>query len=383
MISKFTYRPTLLSPYDFEKMEKWLEAQSEKGLHLSKFGQSFTRFKRGEPEKRTYKIDYFDEVSNEERLSFYADSGWHYASKLQGGTHILYAMKDEDFIPLHTDPMEESIQLKKIIGILNRRTLRLFLVFLVMVFLLIAIARDYNGLATFLVRNVRFNDVLFILYPLLLMISPLSNKSKVLKKIRELETGSRLEENGERWKRQRLINGITNVFLLLVIALMLILPSGNEIPHISRGSRLVANDEYYSKLPLLSMADLREPAEVETDFSSRQTLFARDHQAISYSTDEKEDELPEETLTSELYILELTALAGKLADEMMETDGLSSWREMDSEIPERLYIRSDGDGKELIAIHNNLVVNSYYRGARSEEELIDSFTEKFSSYNDN
>ncbi len=190
MAFKFTYRPTLLSPYDFEKIERWMESQSEKGLHLSKFGQSFTRFKRGEPEKRTYKIDYFDEVSNEERLIFYADSGWHYASKLQGGTHILYAMKDEDFIPLHTDPIEESIQLKKIIGILNRRTLLLFLVFLVMVFLLIAIARDYNGLATFLVRNVRFNDVLFILYPLLLMISPLSHKSKVLKKIRELETGS-------------------------------------------------------------------------------------------------------------------------------------------------------------------------------------------------
>ncbi len=171
--------------------------------------------------------------------------------------------------------------------------------------------------------------------------------------------------------------------MLLVLALMLILPSGNEIPHISRGSRLVANDEYYSRLPLLSMADLREPAEVETYFSSRQTLFARDHQANSYSTDEKEDEVPEETLTSELYILKLTSLAGKLADEMMETDGLSSWREIDSDIPEKFYIRYDGDGKELIALHNNLVVNSYYRGARSEEEVIDSFIRKFKNNYDN
>jgi len=89
VLNKFTYRPTLLSPYDFEKIEKWLEAQSEKGLHLSKFGQSLTRFKRGEPETRTYKIEYFDEVSNEERLSFYSESGWHYASKLHTDTHIL------------------------------------------------------------------------------------------------------------------------------------------------------------------------------------------------------------------------------------------------------------------------------------------------------
>jgi hypothetical protein len=131
------------------------------------------------------------------------------------------------------------------------------------------------------------------------------------------------------------------------------------------------------------MADLREPAEVETDFSSRQTLFARDHLAISYSNDEKEDEVPEETLTTELYILKLTVLAGKLADEMMETDGLSSWREIDSDIPEKFYLRNDGDGKELVALHNNLVVNSYYRGARSEEEVIDSFIRKFNNNSDN
>lgn len=381
MLNKFTYRPTLLSPYDFEKIEKWLEAQSEKGLHLSKFGQSLTRFKRGEPETRTYKIEYFDEVSNEERLSFYSESGWHYASKLHTDTHILYAMKDENYIPLHTDPMEESILLKIIIRILNRRARRLFMIFLFMIFLLIATARDYNGLATFLVRNVRFND-LIILYPLLLMLIPLSHKRKVLKKIRELETGLHKEENGETWKRQRLINGISDVLGLLVIALLLFLPSSDEITY-SRGARLVANDEYYSRLPLLSMADLREPAEVETDFSSRQTLFARDHLAISYSIDEKEDEVPEETLTTELYILKLTVLAGKLADEMMETDGLSSWREIDSDIPEKFYLRNDGDGKELVALHNNLVVNSYYRGARSEEEVIDSFIRKFNNNSDN
>lgn len=383
MLNKFSYRPTLLSPYDFEKIEKWLEAQSEKGLHLSKFGQFFTRFKRGEREMRTYKIEYFDEESHDERLSFYADSGWYYASKLHDGTHILYAKTDENFIPLHTDPIEESIQLKKIIRLLNRITLRLFVIFLVMVFLLIATSHDYNGLASFLVRNVMGNDVILILFPLLLMFIPLSARKKVSERIRELETGSQAKEKGERWKKTRLISGILVLFYFLAMFLLMTWPSGNEIPHISRGSRLVANDEYYSRLPLLSMADLREPAEVETDFSSRQTLFARDHQAISYSTDEKEDEVPEETLTSELYIIKQTVLAGKLADEMMETDGLSSWREIDSEIPEKLYIRSDGDGKELIALHNNLVVNSSYRGARSEEEVIDSFIRKFKNNYDN
>ncbi len=383
MLNKFSYRPTLLSPYDFEKMEKWLEAQSEKGLHLSKFGQSFTRFKRGEPEKRTYKIDYFDEVSNEERLSFYADSGWHYASKFQDGTHILYAMKDENFIPLHTDPLEESIQLKKIIGILNRRTLYLFLFSLFMVLVKIALINSYDGLGSFLVKNVTGNDIFWILYPLFLMITPLSHKRKVLKKIRELETGSHVKEKGDRWKKTRLISGILFVSYFLAAFLLVTWPPDDEIIYFQDG-RYVANDEYYSRLPLLSMADLREPAEVDGYFSSQRTLFAHDiHQAISYSTDEKENQLPEETLTSELYILKLTALAGKMADEMMETDGLSSWREIDSDIPEKFYIRYDGDGKELIALHNNLVVNSYYRGARSEEEVIDSFIRKFKNNYDN
>lgn len=383
MAFKFTYRPTLLSPYDFEKIEKWLEAQSEKGLHLSKAGLVFTRFQRGEAERRTYKIEYFDEASNEDRLSFYADSGWHYASKLQDGTHILYAMKDEAFIPLHTDPIEESIQLKKSIGILNRRTLYLFLFSLFMVLVKIALISSYDGLVSFLVRNVIDHDVFLILYPLLLMIVPQSHKRKVLKKIRDLETGSHMEEKDERWKKTRLMNGILVIFYFLTLTLLLAWPSDDEITYFG-GGRYVANEEYYSRLPLLSLEDLREPAEVEGYFSSQRTFFARDiHHAISYSTDEKEDELPEETLTSELYILKVTALAGKLADEMMEADNLSSWREMDSEIPERLYTRNDGDAIELIAIHHNLVVKSYYRGARSEAEVIDSFIRKFNNNYDN
>lgn len=62
-----------------EKEEAWLEEMSRKGWHLVKTpGLSYT-FEKGEPEERTYRIDFrfFNKQSEmDEYLTLFEDSGW-------------------------------------------------------------------------------------------------------------------------------------------------------------------------------------------------------------------------------------------------------------------------------------------------------------------
>jgi hypothetical protein len=85
--------------FSFEKEEKWLKEMSAQGWHLIKapgFGYTFVQ---GQPEQRTYKIDfrYFKrKVDQEEYLSLFEDSGWNYVkpSKNQSNYYFYTVQAD-------------------------------------------------------------------------------------------------------------------------------------------------------------------------------------------------------------------------------------------------------------------------------------------------
>lgn len=85
--------------FSFEKEEHWLEEMSAQGWHLIKapgFGYTFAQ---GQPEQRTYKIDfrYFKHNEDqEEYLSLFMDSGWNYVKPVKNQYNYYFYTNQED-----------------------------------------------------------------------------------------------------------------------------------------------------------------------------------------------------------------------------------------------------------------------------------------------
>jgi hypothetical protein len=81
-------RLSLWTIWSYEKEEQWINAQSERGLHLE-WATLFTFTFRREPSARyTYRLDYRPDVRGQERLQeylgLYADAGWEHTCAVAG-----------------------------------------------------------------------------------------------------------------------------------------------------------------------------------------------------------------------------------------------------------------------------------------------------------
>ena len=249
---KFRYRFSLFPTYDFKNIEDWLEHQSKSGLHLNKYGQNLTRFTVGEPESRSYKIEFIGDEPSEERLALYAESGWSYVSKLSQGMHIFSAMKDEQFIPLHTDAQEESIQLKRHLKAVDRRILTYVIIFIIWLLLKLSTVHDAWGFMTVLALNFYRSD-LIILLPLYSVLYMVWHRMKVKRIISELENNTHSKASSYSSKGSRILKGLILPALIPMIILSLVPITPRTVGY---RDHFTLSAEEYEKLPFLHLSDL-------------------------------------------------------------------------------------------------------------------------------
>ena len=107
---KHKYRLESFAFYDTDNIAAHLSQMAEEGWGLSSVGRYFWKYTAIEPEKRTYGITFFPNVSafdtepseaQEDFIAYCQESGWHYVTQWQQ-MQIFYTT-EENPIPLETD----------------------------------------------------------------------------------------------------------------------------------------------------------------------------------------------------------------------------------------------------------------------------------------
>ncbi len=103
--------------YAIGECEKLYSDMAARGWILDKRGQYFSRFRRGEPEKRIYRIEFsspaFLEDSGlpEEQTALYEECGWKYVTG-RGFVHVFTAPEDSGAPEIYSDPCSQAGTLK-------------------------------------------------------------------------------------------------------------------------------------------------------------------------------------------------------------------------------------------------------------------------------
>ncbi len=115
--------------YDFDGIEKFLEAEAAKGWMLKKCSGSIYTFEKCEPKKLKFQINFFDSNirnGNTEYLEYIEETGWKYVYTY--GKMQIFCSELEEIIPIHTD-QEIKYNIIKKKGFQNVFYLLIFLIF--------------------------------------------------------------------------------------------------------------------------------------------------------------------------------------------------------------------------------------------------------------
>ncbi len=107
---KIKYRLLPVEPYEVSALETWLSDLSAEGLHLLEIKEYYASFWVKEPERMLYRMEpkkyRKEEFPDWDKLRFYEEYGWKYATTFGEYFHI-YTAK-EGTPEIHTDPIVES-----------------------------------------------------------------------------------------------------------------------------------------------------------------------------------------------------------------------------------------------------------------------------------
>lgn len=143
---KYTYRMSFFRPMDADAVERYLSRMARKGWFLSKTGQMFWRFRRGEPASLTYAVTYFPEASvyggpmtlaQQELAEYCAAAGWEYVA--QWLRMQIYVTDRPNPVPLETDERQKLETIQAVF----RKNLRVNLLLLAL-YLLQCLLQSYN-----------------------------------------------------------------------------------------------------------------------------------------------------------------------------------------------------------------------------------------------
>ncbi|MBI9012861.1 MAG: DUF2812 domain-containing protein [Clostridiales bacterium] len=128
----------LHSIVEYKNLEAYFEEMASKGWMLKEIRKGFYVFDKVESVALDFSVNVFyetgpfdfpDNESEKTLIEFCEDSGWHHCT----GTpmyQVFYKDKDEDVIPLHTEPEEEYRYIKKIVMKTELYLLPMILMFL-------------------------------------------------------------------------------------------------------------------------------------------------------------------------------------------------------------------------------------------------------------
>lgn len=109
----------VLPTYEFVKSEQRYAEMAEQGWLLEKRGNTFEAYRRSDPQKRQYRLEFrpvrfLDGIQemDEEELAVYADCGWELVSK-SGGVYVFSSPGEAEDSELYTDRSGQLAMLKR------------------------------------------------------------------------------------------------------------------------------------------------------------------------------------------------------------------------------------------------------------------------------
>ena len=100
---------------DIPALESWLEDMALEGLFPLSFNGYYAKFRQGEPQKMTYRIEVPKYVQAEPPKTMretYEDFGWQFVCHMWQ-KYYLFSSAEECPIEPHTDPLVQSRQLEE------------------------------------------------------------------------------------------------------------------------------------------------------------------------------------------------------------------------------------------------------------------------------
>ncbi len=107
--------------YELGENERFYEQMAAKGWLLEKRGAWWSKFRKGNPEKRQYRIEFSpakileeEEGLPEEQVELYQESGWDYVCG-SGRMHVFSTKGESDLVEIYTDPRQQAPTLKPLL----------------------------------------------------------------------------------------------------------------------------------------------------------------------------------------------------------------------------------------------------------------------------
>lgn len=105
-----------LENWQLAEQEAWLEEMSRNGWHLVKTDFGLATFEKGPLRNYRYRCDVFnaDHWSERERLELYQEAGWEHVAD-RGLVQIFRAPEDDAIPEIHTDPVEQAKNIRRLL----------------------------------------------------------------------------------------------------------------------------------------------------------------------------------------------------------------------------------------------------------------------------
>lgn len=306
--------------YAIGECEKLYSDMASRGWLLEKRGSYFSRFRRGEPENRLYRIELSspafldDNDLPQEQIALYEDCGWEYVSG-SGFVHVFTAPEGSGAPEIHTDPRSQAGTLKP----LRRSYITCWIVILFALGFNLLMACAFSGsvgdtlirwgadlaLGFFRVTSLSLFYLVFLILAVLTLIYS-AVRTRLLYK--SLKKGTPLDHSPS--SKRRIYKGICAelsalcLIFLLLTAFQLITVKKYDMPAVSDGPYITLSD----------MGISGERTKNQFDSSESSVEVTRSLMCTYYDTREFVDG---KWMYQDVYVLRSAALAEKLAGHIM------------------------------------------------------------------
>ena len=221
---KSVYKLTPVSDYDIQGTESWLQDMALRGLYLKKYRSLFCTFTPGPARKTRYRIEPCRRAVDDDlpcaMLDLYEEYGWECVGDINREM-LIFSTQDENAPELHTDPVIQGEQWKKLYKKARTGTYVVPLSFVAVTLCTAATLFEHGTPLTNLITNTSLPLVLMWVCLLLGLPSAFAKKRDLGLILRQLEEGIPLEHRAPYPKRNLSSPTYFTVVVLLWIALIL------------------------------------------------------------------------------------------------------------------------------------------------------------------
>lgn len=381
-MARYSYKFNLIDFWRIGELESWYEHMAEKGYILHEMGRMMSKFKKGEPQALTYRIEVTPKQHIEEdHLHLLEDSGWDYVSSEQF-FHVFCAPKERNVPEIHSDPTEQAESLQPFFKVMKRNAMiATFIILLCIPLLIFNFFISEAPLYFFLAE-----DSFMTYIPILFFFIILFDSWRGVFKLKQLQ---RQLQNGIPIKHQVAFKRRISVFLVVLMIAFV-----NFISILFSGVEQISYDEIKGEAPVVRLESIETDStlhydeELVNDVEAGRTLFlpkvvnsyeSKRSKQLRYEYDGM---LYEPSITNDYYKMPFSNLTNAFLDSLIEYNHFltssNAYVEHGSNYFDRLIILEEGDlFRHIFVTKDEHVLNVMYHGFATTDELIEQIEKTF------